>query len=89
MEDFRTVIEQHYPLLYKIGRSYTRTSADFDDLCKEMLIHIYQSLNNFKIESSLSTWIYRVALNTALTFHRLYDLVHQQEIHQMVIRQTL
>lgn len=70
MEAFRTIVEKHHPILYKIGRSYTRTSADFDDLYQEMLIQLHTSLRNFNGESSLSTWIYRVALNTALTYHR-------------------
>jgi RNA polymerase sigma-70 factor (ECF subfamily) len=70
MEDFRTIVEEHYPILYKIGRSYTRTTADFDDLYQEMLISLYDSLKNFRQEAKLSTWIYRVALNTALTFQR-------------------
>lgn len=70
MEDFRIIIEKHYPILYKIGRSYTGNSADFDDLYQEMLIQLYTSLKNFRKESKLSTWIYRVALNTALSYQR-------------------
>ncbi len=70
MKDFRAIIEEHYPILYKIGRSYARNNADFDDLYQEMLIHIYDSLKNFRSEARISTWIYRVALNTALTYQR-------------------
>jgi len=70
MEDFRIIIEKHYPILYKISRSYTGNSADFDDLYQEMLIQLYTSLKNFRKESKLSTWIYRVALNTALSYQR-------------------
>lgn len=70
MKKFNQIIETHYPILYKIGRSYTRTNADFDDLYQEMLISVYDSLKSFREESKLSTWIYRVALNTALTYQR-------------------
>ncbi len=70
MEDFKAVIDQYYPILYKIGRSFTGNKADFDDLYQEMLIQLYHSINSFRGNSKPSTWIYRVALNTALTFNR-------------------
>jgi len=69
-EDFKSIVDEYYPIIYKIGRSFTSNSADFDDLYQEMLIQIHDSLKSFRSESKLSTWIYRVALNTALTFSR-------------------
>jgi RNA polymerase sigma-70 factor (ECF subfamily) len=70
MEDFKSIIDAYHPILYKIGRSFTRHRADFDDLYQEMLIQIYQSLKSFRGESRMSTWLYRVALNTAMTYNR-------------------
>ncbi len=70
MKDFKSIVDEYYPIIYKIGRSFTRNSADFDDLYQEMLIQIHDSLKSFRSESKLSTWIYRVALNTALTYSR-------------------
>lgn len=70
MEDFKSIVDEYYPIIYKIGRSFTSNAADFDDLYQEMLIQIHDSLKSFRSESKLSTWIYRVALNTALTFNR-------------------
>lgn len=70
MEDFKSIVDEYYPIIYKIGRSFTSNAADFDDLYQEMLIQIHDSLKSFRSESKLSTWIYRVALNTALTFSR-------------------
>ncbi len=70
MQDFKSIINQYHPLLYKIGRSYTDEVADFEDLYQEMLIQIWQSLKNFRQQSKLSTWIYKVALNTALTYRK-------------------
>lgn len=70
MQNFQQIIDQFHPMLYKIGKSYTEDTADFDDLYQEMLIQIWQSLKRFNHKSKISTWIYRVALNTALTHHR-------------------
>lgn len=80
MEDFKSIVDEYYPIIYKIGRSFTNHSADFDDLYQEMLIQIYHSLKSFRSESKVSTWIYRVALNTALTFNRT-DKKRQNETH--------
>lgn len=70
MENFKSIIDRYYGILYRIGRSYANNPADFEDLYQEMLIQIYEALKNFREEAKLSTYIYRVALNTALTYNR-------------------
>lgn len=69
-KQFKNIIDQHNGILYKIGRSYTTEEADFKDLYQEMLIQLWKSLDKFRGKSKISTWIYRVALNTALTYKR-------------------
>jgi len=69
-QDFKNIINDHKGILYKIARSYTFNDADFEDLYQEILIQIWTSKSNFKEHSKLSTWIYRVALNTALTYKK-------------------
>lgn len=66
--DFDKIIKTHYGILFKVARSYTSNKDDFDDLYQEILIQIWTSLSKFKNQSKISTWLYRVALNTALTF---------------------
>lgn len=66
-QDFKSIISNHKGILYKIARSYASDDDDFHDLYQEILIQIWTSKKKFKKESKLSTWIYRVALNTALT----------------------
>lgn len=67
---FKQLLDQHNRILYKIGRSYTTNHADFDDLYQEMLIQLWKAYPRFRGDSKVSTWLYRVALNTALTFTR-------------------
>ena len=69
-KQFKNIIDQHNGILYKIGRSYTSEEADFQDLYQEMLIQLWKSLDRFQGKSKVSTWIYRIALNTALTYKR-------------------
>ena len=68
--DFKNIVDEYNGILYKIARSYTTEEADFKDLYQEMLIQLWQSFDRFKGEAKVSTWIYRVALNTALTFQK-------------------
>lgn len=68
--DFQHIIDEHYGILFKIGRAYTQEEADFEDLYQEMLIQLWKSYSRFRGQAKLSTYIYRVALNTALTHQR-------------------
>lgn len=81
--DFQHIIAKNKGILYKIGRAYTNEQADFDDLYQEILIQLWQSYPRFEGKSKLSTWIYRVALNTAMTFvkkeKRRIDRPHMEE----------
>lgn len=54
------------PLLFKIVRIYAPTRADDNDLFQEIVIQVWRSVSNYKGQSSVHTWIYRVALNTAI-----------------------
>lgn len=53
-------------MLFKIIRSYAFNQPDRDDLFQEICLQLYQSIPSFKGLSSVSTWIYRVALNTTI-----------------------
>ena len=56
-----------------IGRvccTYMSASASFDDLYQEVLINIWQGMDGFRGDSKISTWIYRTAINTCITWHR-------------------
>ena len=69
MNSFEALIEQHHAIIYKICRVYSGWE-DFDDLYQEILINLWKSYKTFEGRSKLSTWLYRVALNTSLTFQR-------------------
>jgi RNA polymerase sigma-70 factor, ECF subfamily len=53
-------------LLFKIVRAYAFSPADLDDLFQEIAIQIWRSVPSFKQQSAVSTWIYRISINTAL-----------------------
>ncbi|MGE8553712.1 MAG: RNA polymerase sigma factor [Chryseobacterium jejuense] len=69
----KTFIEFFKPnqkLIHKICRIYTDNTEDHDDLFQEITIQLWKSFPGFKGEARFSTWMYRVALNTAITLFR-------------------
>ncbi len=67
---FRDWLAQHGALVLKVARAYTRTADDCQDLAQEILLQLWRSVPRFEGRSAASTWVYRVALNTALGWRR-------------------
>ncbi len=63
-------LEEHGGILHKIVRAYAKDAADQADLHQEILLQLWRSLPAFREQAKPSTWIYRVCLNTALTWSR-------------------
>ncbi|GAB3950518.1 RNA polymerase sigma factor [Spirosoma harenae] len=59
-------LAQYKALLFKVVRSYARTAMDQDDLFQEIIIQVWYSIPSFRQQSSDTTWIYSIALNTAI-----------------------
>lgn len=60
----------HHDLVAKVCYLYSGPGAPFDDLYQEVLANIWVGLDSFRGEASLSTWLYRTAINTCITWHR-------------------
>ena len=69
-EDFLSLIVKNKGILIKICNAYCFTSNDREDLTQEIIFQLWKSGNRFKADSKFSTWMYRVALNVAISFYR-------------------
>lgn len=67
---FLSVIESHKGILYKVANSYCKDSEDRKDLIQEMMVQLWRSFENYTDQYKYSTWIYRIALNVAISFYR-------------------
>lgn len=69
-QEFLTRINEHKGILYKIAKLYMDEIADQEDLHQEMICQLWKSYHTFQGNSQFSTWMYRVCLNTAITFFK-------------------
>lgn len=67
---FLELIEQHKGILHKIAKMYMDDIEDQNDLIQEIVLQLWNSFERFKGNSQFSTWMYRVSLNTALTYFK-------------------
>jgi len=67
---FKTWLEEHRGIFVKVMRSFARSETEAAELQQEMLFQLWISLPRFAGQAKPSTWIYRVCLNTALTWRR-------------------
>lgn len=66
-ENFIQHINDCTGIIYKICNLYTSTAADKEDLFQEIVIQLWKAYPKFRGDSKFSTWLYRVALNTAIS----------------------
>ena len=67
---FRRWVGDHIGLVMKVVRGFAATPEDQDDLFQETLLQLWRSIPAFRGEAKETTWIYRVAFNTALAWRR-------------------
>ena len=60
----------HKGLLYKVANVYCKYREDRSDLIQEIIFQLWRSFKNYNPQYQYSTWIYRIALNVAISFYR-------------------
>jgi RNA polymerase sigma-70 factor (ECF subfamily) len=67
---FRELVETRQSLVFNTVIGFLQNTEDAEDVTQEVFVKIFESITQFKGESALSTWVYRVAVTTALEFLR-------------------
>jgi RNA polymerase sigma-70 factor, ECF subfamily len=68
--EFTEIIEEYKAVIYKVCYVYAQDKEEINDYYQEILINLWNSYPKFRGESKISTWIYKVSLNTCITFIR-------------------
>lgn len=69
-QEFIDIIDQHKNLIFKVCNSYCPNIEDRKDLEQEIILQLWRSLDQFDGRVKLTTWIYKIALNIAITHYR-------------------
>ncbi|SFU55460.1 RNA polymerase sigma-70 factor, ECF subfamily [Pustulibacterium marinum] len=67
---FVTLLEENQNIVHKICRLYTSDADAHNDLFQEITIQLWKAYPKFRGDAKFTTWMYRVALNTAITLYR-------------------
>ena len=87
---FLKLVNRHKGIVYKASRIYADSVEDREDLQQEILIQLWKSYQNFKGNSEFSTWMYRVAINTAITYlkkEKQRSGSHTEVLHHFEVQQ--
>ncbi len=83
---FRSWLREHTGLIVKVASGWALSKEDRADLTQEILLQIWRTMPRFEGKAKVSTWIYRVALNTALTWRRK-ECKHARHVPLMEIEE--
>jgi RNA polymerase sigma factor (sigma-70 family) len=67
---FVALLDEHKGILYKVANAYCRARDDRADLLQEIVVQLWRSFGRYDERQRFSTWMYRVAMNVAISFYR-------------------
>lgn len=67
---FQTLVEQHRSMVYRIAYQFAGNHHDAEDIAQDVFIKVYRSLDQFRSDSQLSSWLYRIAMNACIDHRR-------------------
>ena len=73
-EEFLRTVHNHQKIIYKVCRMYRNSREDQEDLFQEIVYQLWKAFPSFKGESKVSTWLYKIALNTSMAIYRKSNL---------------
>ena len=71
--EFIAIIEDYQRVIYKVCYIYSKDKDNLNDLYQEAILNLWKSFPRFRKECSISTWIYKITLNTCITFFRRFS----------------
>ena len=69
-DDFADIVSERQQMVYNTALGIVQNEEDAEDITQEVFLKVYEGLKNFRQKSSISTWIYRITITTALDFEK-------------------
>ena len=90
---FTDLLRRHAGLIHKVAHAYCRDASDREDVVQEIVLQLWRSRERYDERFRETTWIYRIALNVAISFHRRERRHHvkrtELEEHPIAIAETV
>jgi RNA polymerase sigma-70 factor (ECF subfamily) len=67
---FQTLVEQHRSMVYRVAYQFAGNHHDAEDITQEVFIKVYRSLDRFRRDAQLTSWLYRIAMNACIDHRR-------------------
>jgi RNA polymerase sigma factor (sigma-70 family) len=84
-ERFLRLLDEHRKILWKVASSWCRDAEERQDLEQEIVVQLWRSFGRYDSRFRFSTWMYRIAMNVAISFHRgAKQRVHEPLVEQLV-----
>ncbi|OGX13939.1 MAG: hypothetical protein A2351_07090 [Omnitrophica bacterium RIFOXYB12_FULL_50_7] len=82
MRAFREIYQRVSGYVYTLAYRVVNTKHDAEEVTQDVFLKIHRSLNSFKFEASFKTWLYRIAVNTALNHAKKRSRVTRREVEE-------
>jgi RNA polymerase sigma-70 factor (ECF subfamily) len=79
---FLELFEQNKASIRRVCFGYLNSTSEVEDLFQEIMTNVWHSLPSFRGEAKISTWVYRIAVNTALVYRKKWK--HGEELPEIV-----
>lgn len=77
---FTNLLQRHTGLIHKVAYAYCHHASDRDDVIQEIAIQLWRSWDRYDSRFKESTWVYRIAINAAISFHRRERRYRQRRV---------
>lgn len=64
---FHTLVERHRSMVYRLAYQFAGNHHDAEDIAQDVFIKVYRSLDRFRYDAQLTSWLYRIVMNAAST----------------------
>ena len=69
---FQAIVERHRSMVYRVAYQFAGNHHDAEDIAQEVFIKVYRSLDRFRQDAQLTSWLYRIVMNACIDHRRRY-----------------
>src|ERR687897_13818 len=67
---FQAIVERHRSMVYRVAYQFAGNHHDAEDITQEVFIKVYRSLDRFRQDAQLTSWMYRIIMNACIDYRR-------------------